>query len=361
MDKLLEFEWEQWCLFALTAAAVPGLALVGTGCGPKTKVGEVGESIEEGGIEVQVEDYEIRNLELVEDGKTFEYEEPVLAIPIVVKNVGDDAFMYNPTHRSQKMTESTTPLMYYDPGEEASLPPSDKTPVNGVYLEEGNLEEQVTEQTRIEPGKSIQDVLLFEIPSEDKEKLILSIPPEYHRGNKPVLFRMSYTYEEPSGGETPGKGETVDVDGVEFTVQELSTEYIKLEETRDGRAYSSSPLVKVAYQIKNTTDGEVTYAPKHQNDSVRRTPVLRSNGDVFRPVEFPLKPKIVEQQEGQKALKSGEKVEDFTVFQRPPKKVKALTFTYPASRFDRGGVLEFQVPYSYEEPDKPDETEEEDE
>lgn len=360
MENNLEFEWKQWCLIVLTAVAVPGLAGVGTGCGSNVKVAEVGEAVEEGGIEVKVEDYEIRRLELVEEGKTFEYEDPVVAIPIVLKNVGDDAFMYTPTHRSQKMTESTTPLLYYDPGKKASLPPSDKTPVNGVYLEEGNLEEQITEQTRIEPGKSIRDVLLFEIPSEKQEDLILSIPPEYHRGDKPVLFRVSYEYSEPSGKETPGLGDTATVDGVEFTVKEITTEYIELEETRDGRAFSSSPLVKVSYEIKNTADKKVTYAPKHQSDSVRRTPVLKSKDDIFRPVEFPLKPTVVGQQQGQKKIKPGKKAEDFTVFQRPPKEVKALTFRYPASRFDRGGVLEFQIPYKYEEPDKPDELKEDD-
>jgi len=349
-----------WRLEALALAAVLSAGLVGGACGKGVKVVEMGESTEVGGVEISVGGYEIRHLELVEGSKTHEYDEPVLAIPLSLKNTGKEGFRYVPTHETQQMTESTTPLLYYDPGEKASLPPDDKSPVNGVYLEEGSLEEQVTEETVIDAGSSLRDVLLFEVPSEQQADLILSVPPAYHRGDRPVLFRIPYQYEEPSSEGPRGVGDTVELEGVGFTVQSVETAYIELEETRDGKAYSSSPLLKVAFRIENTGDEAVEYAPKHQDDSVYRTPLLTSGEETYRPVEFPLNPTVKGQVQGSETIESGKTLEDFVVFQRPGNEVESLTFEYPAARFDRGGVLEFELPYEYDDPDKPDEIAEDD-
>ena len=49
------------------------------------------------------------------------------------------------------------------------------------------------------------------------------------------------------------------------------------------------------------------------------------------------------------------------LFERPGKDVKVLKFEYPASRFERAGILRYNLPYEYEDPEKPEPLQNEDE
>ena len=173
----------------------------------KPQVAALGSPLTEGGITFTIKDYDIRFIEVSEENKTFGYARPVLAIPVEMKNVGKDPFSYAPTHKTQQMTESSTPLLYDDPGKEADLPPESKTPIMGVYLERGALPGQITSTKTMKPGESVVDTFLFEVPDTQKD-LVFSIPPTMHRGKLPVLIRIPFTPKEPIGPKINKMGES---------------------------------------------------------------------------------------------------------------------------------------------------------
>lgn len=329
------------------------------GCESGVKVAEMGESVRSGDTEVTVEEYEIRHLEVIEGKRTHEYDEPVLAVRVTFKNNGESPFRYSPTHDSQQMTEETTPLLYADPGEEASLPPEDKNPINGVVLEEGFLEEQVTKSKSVEPGSSLTDLILFEVPADEQADLIFSVPPSMHDGEAPLLFRIPYQYQEPKGPKWHKMGGAAELDGVEFKVTSASTEYVKLKDGSDGEAYSSEPQLKISYKIKNNSEEAVKYSPGHQAVSGRRGAVVLADGETVGRVKFSSNASVEDQLRDSTKIEPGKEIEDFTVFVQPDEEVETLKFEYPASRFGRSGLVRFEIPYEYETPEKPEPIKEE--
>ncbi len=339
-------------------------ALVAAGCQQAPKVAEMGESVETGKMSIEVTDYELRQLELIDGDRTHDYERPVLAVSVALTNRGDEPFRYIPTHDSEQVTEQTAPLLYHDPGKDEPLPPGDKTSIriNGVTLEEGELDAQVRETTQIAAGETLEDVVLFEVPDGDQADLILSLPPATHRGRKPVLFRIPYQRKAPEGPTWHELGEAASFDGVDFTVSEVATEYVELEPPGDAEeAFSQEPIFKVVYEISNGSDEAITYNPGHRTVSGRRGAALFGDGEQFARVRFSSNTSVVDQQSDKTEIAAGESLTDFSLFERPGEEVSELKFEYPASRFGRAGLVRFTVPYDYETPDKPEPLQDDDE
>ena len=333
---------------------IVGLLVAGAlGCSEGPKVAEMGESVTVGGMTIQVQDYQIRRLEVVEDKRTHEYEKSALAIEVKLTNAGKDAIRYTPTHDSQQMTESNSPLLYSDPGKGKALPPKDKTPIPGVVLERGSLEGQVTTSTSVEPGKSITDLMLFQVPADEQADLIFSVPPSVHRGDKPVLFRIPYKKEKPKGPTWHKVGDGVDMEGVKFSVESVETTYVETEHTSDGKGFSTDPLLKITYKVENTSDEKISYNPGHHAVSGRRGASLLAGQEAIPRVRFSSNTKVVGQTNDSTPVEPGKSLTDFSLFERPGKEIKVLKFKYPASRFERAGLVRFNLPYEYESPEKP--------
>ncbi len=315
----------------------------------------MGSSVETGDMKIEVTGYDVRKLEIIEGDRTHEYTKPVMAVNVEFTNTGKEAFRYVPSHDSETVTEKTSPLLYYDPGKEATLPPKDKSSIriNGVALEKGELAEQIDSATKIQPGKTLTDVMLFEVPDDEQADLVFSIPPSVHRGDKPVLFRIPYQKKTPDGPTWHGMGDTATLDGVGFTVTEVTTEYAELEPSGDAeKAFSNEPVLKVSYKLKNETDSAITYKPGHRTVSGRRGAALFAKDNQFPRVRFS-NTSVVGQQTDSTNIEPGSTLEDFSVFERPGEGLDVLKFEYPASRFEREGLVRFNLPYTYEEPDKP--------
>ncbi len=323
-----------------------------TGC-EKPAVTEMGSSVLAGGVEFDVTGYELRYLELSKDGKTIEYSEPVLAISVKATNKGEGAVTYNPSHRSQQMSEASTPLLYLDPGAEAELPPASKQTINGVYLEKGQLDAQVGSSTTLESGESLTDLFLFEIPEDKKAPLILSLPPSMHRGETPVLVRIPYQYEEPEGPPVHQVGESVEIDGAAFAVESTTTEYVKTEDKSQGEGYSSDPLFKVTYKIENTGEETLTYNPSHRDVAGTRGAALYADGKTIKRV----KPAATAIPEGQiddrTEIEPGKSLTDISLFERPAKDSASVIFEYPANHFGGSGLMRVEIDYEHKDPELP--------
>ena len=235
----------------MTCATTVAAMTFMTGC-EKPVVATADAPAVAGGVEFKLGAYELRYLELTEGDETFEYPSPVLIIPVTITNNGEDEVAYTPTHSAQQMNEGSTPLLYRAPsGEEAKLPPEQKTPVNGVVISRGNVPKQLTKPQTLAKGDSITDLYLFEKPPADWNDLIFSLPPTWHRGKTPVLFKLPYKATAPKGPKVYSEGEAVAFDGLEFTVTKTETLYIKTNDTAQGEGFSKNPLYKITYTIEN--------------------------------------------------------------------------------------------------------------
>lgn len=308
-----------------------------------------------GGVQFEVTKYDVEYLELTEGDEIFEYPDPVLTITVSITNNGKKPLTYSPTHSAQQMSETSTPLLYADPGGEAKLPPATKNPIPGVYLEEGKLGGQITKTQTLEPGKSTTDIFVFEVPDAKSADLIFSIPPSMHRANVPVLFRIPYEYKKPEGPTVYGVGDAVEVGPVEFTVESAEAAWVKTQDSAQGEGFSSEPLYKVNYKIKNTGKDAVEYEPTHRDVKGTRGASLFSSEGTYSRVRLPPTTSAVGQVQKDKELEAGEEVSDFALFEMPDEDAEKLTFEYPASQFGQNGLVRVRIPYEHSVPEKPEE------
>lgn len=340
---------------ALSCAVALTLAALSTGC-EKPVVAEAGAPAVAGGLQFEVGSYDVRYLELTEGDETFEYPQPVLIIPLTITNQGEDAFNYNPSHNAPQMNEASTPLLYPDPGPEATLPPESKTPINGVLLSRGQLSGQITQAKSLAKGDSVKDLYLFEPPPEGTSDLILSIPPAWHRGKTPVLFRLKYTPKQPKGPKVYGEGEGIAFDGVTFTVTGTETAYIKTTDTAQGEGFSTKPLFKISFSIENGRDDAITYDPNHR--AVAGAPGARlfsAAEGAHKRVQFGPTTTPEGQLTDKREVAAGKTIKDYVLFEQPGEDVESLMLEYPASLFDGKGVARVNLDYTFKKPKLPEE------
>ncbi len=329
-------------------------ALAGAAC-EEPIVSDMSSPATAGGIQFEVVKYDVEYLELTEGEEVFEYPDPVLTISVEVTNTGEKPLTYSPTHSAQQMSETSTPLLYPDPGPEAKLPPLTKNPIPGVYLEEGKLDGQVTKTQTVEPGASVSDIFVFEVPDAKSADLIFSIPPSMHRANVPVLFRIPYEYKKPKGPTVYGVGDSVEVGPVAFSVESAEAEWVKTEDTAQGKGFSSEPLFRVNYEIKNNGKEPVEYEPTHRDVKGTRGASLFSSEGTYSRVRLPPTTTAVGQVQKDTELAAGDSVKDFALFELPDEGAEMVTYEYPASQFGQNGLIRVQIPYEHSVPDKPEE------
>lgn len=315
----------------------------------KPQVGSAGTPITAGGVEFSVGDYDVRYLEISEGEQTFEYPRPVLILPITVKNVGEGSLVYSPNHSSQQMTETTTPLLYLDPGADATLPPESKSLINGVVLEKGTPVGQAG-STTLEKGQSVDDILLFEVPDQALD-LVLSLPPAMHRDKLPVLFKWRFEPKEPAGPKVYAVGQSLEFNGVTFTLDGGELTYVKTNDSAQGEGFSTEALYKVDYTIKNDSEATIRYEPGHKAVGTRGAALFTAT-DALKKVRFP-GTTSVEGQLDRSTVDPGQEIKDFVLFEAPSSDVKTLSFEFPASVFGASGLARYELPFEFKEVPKP--------
>lgn len=319
----------------------------------KPTTATVGEAAEAGGIRFEVQDYSIRYLELSGDGNTYEYPRPVLIIPVRMENVGQDDFIYNPTAKAPQMTESSTPLLYPAPAAGADVSKHVKVPVNGVFLDKGTLAEQLTERRTLKPGESLTDAFLFEVPEASATGFIFSLPATMHRGELPVMFNMAYQPRQPEGPPVHEVGEAIKTASADVTIDSAEITYVKITDTNQGPGFSSEPLLKISYTIKNTSDEAVLYDPGHRDLAGRRGAALYSSNREFNRVRFSANSKVEGQTDGTASIAPGQSVKDFVLFEVPNKGVDVVMLEIPARMVSDTGLIRVNLPFQYKEIEKP--------
>ncbi len=342
-------------LAILCAALAVCLAVVGCDEEPVIQPSDSPATV--GDIEFQFEDYEVRYLELTgDDGETIEYPEPVLAVSVSVTNVGEDEFVYRPTHDALEMNEAQTPMLYEGP-ETPEVELEEFTPAQtfvGVRLEAGEWDRQQQDSVNLAAGESVTDTYMFEVPEAAQENLLLTMPPTMHRGEIPAFIQFDYVEpDEPEGPMVYAIGDEIEFDGVVFTVTDITQEYVELEED-DDEGFSSDPVLKIAYNIENISEEPVEFDPGHGDVTGNRGPVVESAEYDFTRTRFSADTDPVGQIEGAE-IEPGESVDDFATFERPDEDVDLATFIFPGSHFDQSGRVRVGFSYEFEEVEEPEE------
>ncbi len=342
-------------IFPVSLLALVALFLIG--CDEKPQVFPADQPALYQGVEFELGTYTIRYLELTDDGQTYEYPDPVLVVPLTIRNRGESELAYNPTHRNQEMSEASTPLLMPGvAGDEIDWEAFSRRPIPGVVVERGTVEGQRQRSANLAPGEELTDLFLFELPDPDESILFFSIPPTMHRGDLPLFLRINYRQpSEIEGPQVASVGDTLEFDGVSFQVTEVSQTYVRLTEgDRDG--FSSDPVVKVSFTVTNNSDEPVVYSPGHRELSGSRGALLHSLHSEFNRVRFGSSI-TVQDQVDRSAIDPGESVEDFALFERPPAgaNVGQTTFELGANHFQRSGRVRVAFAYEHEDVEQPEE------
>lgn len=322
-------------------------------CGEKPVVGTAGTQAVAGGIAFDVGPYDVLYPELNEGTQTYQYAQSVMMIPITLTNTTKKPVSYSPTHQTASMSEATTPLLYPDPGAEVDLPPQSKVAVPGVILKEGTMPGQLTTPQSIAPGASIKDVLLFQVPPK-VSSLVLSLPPSFHNGTTPVLFRLPYTPKTPKGPEVSPHGEDITLGDVTLNVSGAVSEYVATNDTANGEGFSSEPLLKVSFTLKNNSDAALLYNPNHNETAGAISPKLYSEQEgVLSRISFGASTAPKGQQVAKINIKPGESISDFTVFERPVKEVDSVLLEFPGAVVEQSGLARIKLPINMAKPEMP--------
>ncbi|MFB6263777.1 MAG: hypothetical protein ABEL76_09165, partial [Bradymonadaceae bacterium] len=233
------------------------------------------------------------------------------------------------------------------------LPPKSKKIIPGVVLEEGAVPDQIRKTTSIAPDSTVEDLFLFEVPDSKQANLIFSIPPSFHRGTAPILFRLQYEYRQPPGPKVHEIGDEIAFDGVVFRVNAAKLSYAELTHPEKGKGFSDKPVFAVSYTITNESDSSVQYEPGHTAVSGIRAAQLKGPDEFFARKRFPSGMKVVGQTSGSMEIKPSSSTSDVAIFEKPGKGIDTLTFRYPATRFGRSGLVRVRIPYEHEVPKPP--------
>lgn len=333
------------------APVLIGLLLLPSAC-QQPVVSDASAPAKIGGVELALGKAEVRYIELTAGAEVIQYPDPVLVVPLTVTNSGPDAFTYTPTHGLPQMSEATTPLLYADPGPEASLPPENKAPIPSVVLKKGQMPGQMTQAKLLQAGEKVQDFLLFQLPPKNVTKLILSLPPTMHREKVPVLFRMGYTPQTPTGRKIHQVGEDIAVGDMSLKVSAHNTEYVKIK-SGDKEGFSNKPLFKISYTITNNSQAAASYDPPHKVQGDIATPRLSNASETFKRMKFDGSVRPEGQLDGKQVIEPGKSVTDYALFEPPGPDAQEIVFEFPAVLFKGEGVARVAIPYAYKKPEKP--------
>lgn len=340
-----------------TSARAAMLCAVGlmmmSGCS-KVVEGNQGEPVRDGDapVQVTVTGAALRRvtLETPDGPKTFPT--PVLAVSVKFENVGAAPHFYQPHHTTDKAAMIQEPLLFVDPGE-GQRP---QVNISSVRLDGGLLPDQQAQGQNIEAGKSLTDVFIFQAPAEESASFVLTIPSALHGGKKTLQIRVPYQKNEvPTDAPTP-QGEAVELGTVKVSVTQAEVAWVELSDKSKGKGYSSEPLLKVTYKVEPLGEGGARCTPNHTlGGSKVLAPSLFEGGGgraSYPRVRFGGTRTVKGQADGELEVKSGGAT-DFALFERPPKGVSSVIFTFPGALCGGEGVARIEVPYTYADPEKP--------
>ena len=333
------------------AVSLLALALVVTGC-KNVPEGEMGTELINGDLGVTVDGIELAYLDLqAASGEVQTTENALLLIHMSLTNHGAAAIRYDTGDASTSVLQALTPVLFVDPGEGEEVTQDHNIKV--ISLGQFRyLDDPVTGPTTIDPGATIQDVLLFEQPPEGTTGLRLSLPPTIFGAQVevPAWIRIPFSPGEPRVPVVYGPNDPALGDGYQLTINRTEVAYLP---NRDQTGFVEQPVLAVWYDLTNTTEAPMAYAPPHRIGSGGTAPALVAGASSFNRVLVPSSQGIAGQLEDTQTIPPGGHLTDVATFERPPAGTEGLVFFFKGHTVGHTGQVRIQIPYSFSDPPLP--------
>lgn len=338
----------RWIIVALAA-----LAIAFAGCKKPVEVGP-NQPAAQGDASVTVTGYELVRLDLETTSGPVSLRKPALRVNVQVTATGENPVHWDPGFNAGVATQARNVLLFAASSWEDGLSAS-----NNIAAIATNkytyLSDPVTEPADIAPGESLDDVLLFDAPPSSATNLILSIPPRVfgEEAELPMYVSLPYTASEPAARKTGALGEPYEGREFNFTVTKTAVVHQKLKGEDGKEAVSRDPLLRIDFEVENTSDKPIEYLPTMMSGGVDFPALVDQRDSVQNRATFRAEVDVVGQVRTRKNLAPGEKVKDFILFDRPTRGVENLRLYYPGRRLGGTGLVEISLPYEWETPELP--------
>jgi hypothetical protein len=335
-------------LRTLRLAAAAALTIVATGCATPPVV-SLGQPVTLGTVSATVTGVELAVVDLEGPTGAAPTAEPVLLVSLAVQNAGPEPVRYDLAWGTTTATQAQTALLFVDPGEEIVLSSAGNIPVLQLAGWEYPAD-PVAAATRVEPGQTLQDVLLFQAPPADATSLLLSLPPGlFGIENKlPAYVRIPFTRPEAPRAPAPGAmGEEIAGDGFSLRVDGVEQAYARLTNAQGRGGFSTTPLLRLNLTLRNTGDSTIEFVPERANRSIDPPSLTDPTGAPLERATFDdgvaADGLIAERRQ----IGAGESLQTFLLFKRPDPSVTQLSFTFPGKRVGATGLIRVTVPYAH--------------
>lgn len=336
-------------------AVVGAFGLSLAACAKPQMVSE-GETAQNGPLSVQVEGHTVQRLDVEGPAGAVTMDRNTLVVRLVVTNQGTTPLRWDPGFGPTGVTQAQNVLLYSASTWEEGLSPANNIPTLSLGAWK-YLGDPVTEPVEIAPGETIRDVLLFSEPSSSTTSLILSVPPKLAgpEAKLPIYIQIPY-----NAGDSPSLGaaaveETITQDGLAFTVRGAEIAYQRVRNPDGSESIGASPLFKIRFRVKNESDAAVEYIPTRMAAGKDFPALTDQSGAIQNRAIFPAGVTPVGQQSERQSLAPGATLDDFILFERPVRTVESLILTYPGSRLGGKGLFRVQLPYTWSDPEVPEE------
>lgn len=338
---------------ALPLVAATALAVAGCRTAPEATLGT---PITLNGVTVTVTAAELRYLDLegLQGGSGTEV--PYLVVDLSLTNGSEAALRYDLNWGASAATQAQAPLLFVASAAEAEITSGE--PISSVAFlgDLAYLDDPVSEATNVAVGGALEDLLFFEAPPAGASELVLSLNPSIFGTDNPLPAYVRIP--APTADVTPpaatAMGSAYVGPGFDFTVLSSELEWVSLTESTSGRAgFSERPLLKVTFQVNNTGDSELVYAPPGVSNteypptlSAGETPIARAS---FQPTIA-----VDGAQTTRAPIPAGSSYTGFLLFEAPAPDVTQLRFTIPGKRFGSTGLVRVDIPHVHTEVPQPD-------
>lgn len=347
----------------LTALMVASVSFGAYGCAPKEVVPPVaaGQAEKVEGVEISVASFELTRLVFVDGDKDvyrMRNDEEVAVLTLKIRNTSDTNKTYKSLHAAagtERVQICTLPdatkeapdygRIFYNPIKADSAKAS--RPVN-----------QVVGDVDLAPGEVITDVYLFEKPPTDKE--LVAIVPAKIVGASGKLTLSTGELKKVDPPAPASINEPVTVDGIAIKVTKVSTEYPELApRTKPAKplkyayAYTSTPVMAVHVNVKNTTNAAVAYEPGHDKDASPVSLVTTTGESIKRANVNTSTATGKDQVQLTKTLEAGDSIDDVFYFSVPSDNV-TVDFSLAGKIVNVFGLYEYRLDYEKTTPARPD-------
>lgn len=323
------------------------------GCKKPPVVQGIGVAVSQNGVSVAVIDAKLIRPEFEGLRGAVVSEHPVLELTVQLTNNSESPVTYDLGWNQTVSTQTQSIIVFAGSDYETDV--SEANQISAVDLSDVSyLDDPVTSSTTVVSGDSLTDKILFAAPPEGTQSLLISIPPGlFHDQKLPAYITVPWQPNDVAPLETVGLGEVYEGGDFSLRVSAVTTEWVQLQDAANEVGISNEPLMKIAFELTNTSPEPVTYRPTRERGAVAFPTLLQPDGASVPRATFNAAVKVVGQKDTRQQVAAGESVEDFILFHRPAQGVESLRFIFPGKRIGGSGQGRVELSYQYANPQKP--------